>query len=81
MNISLHQSCLNLFKNAESRPHSDTLFIKELSEQARLAWASRKEGDTTVRFIFAMPSKYGQSFHFFTVLPYRKGGNVLSVRA
>ncbi|QIA76774.1 MULTISPECIES: hypothetical protein [Rodentibacter] len=80
MNISLHQSCLDLFKNAKSQPHRDSSFINEFSEQARFAWESREEGSNIARFIFSLPNEYGQRFHFFTVSPYSQGSDILSVR-
>ena len=80
MNISLHHSCLDLLKSIKAQPQRDSLFIKELTEQAYQAWDTREAGSNMARFAFALPNEYGLRFHFFTVLPYRQGSNTLSVR-
>ncbi|OOF55881.1 hypothetical protein BKK56_04925 [Rodentibacter genomosp. 2] len=80
MKISLHHSCLDLFKSAKMQPHRNSSFINEFSEQARLAWESRDEGSDVARFAFSIPNEYGQRFHFFTVSLHRQGSNILTVR-
>ncbi|OOF59713.1 hypothetical protein [Rodentibacter myodis] len=80
MNISLHQSCLDVFKSAEGEPHRDALFMKEFSEQAHLAWETREDGQNMTRFLFALPKEHGQHFHFFTVSLHRHRKDLINVR-
>lgn len=80
MNISIHQSCLDLFKGVRAQSGYQSSFIDDLAQAAQNAWDTREEGCNIARFAYQVPSEYGQRFHFFTVMSYRKGSNILSVR-
>lgn len=80
MNISIHQSCLDLFKGAKVQSGDHSSFMDDFSKEAQNAWDTREQGRNIARFAYMIPSEYGQRFHFFTVMPYHKGSNILSVR-